>query len=128
MKPPEHEFANLVDELARLLMAEELFTFVLVEGVEPTNNLMERELRNPAGDRNAGRTNKTKAGASSSQCDRQRPGIATSEPGDIHVGECSGGSEALDGQRNQPVRRTMAKDQRRSTRLCAQHQLESARS
>src|SRR5436853_2179696 len=63
MKPPEHEFANLVDELARLLMAEELFTFVSVEGVEPTNNSMERELRNPAGDRNAGRTNKTKAGA-----------------------------------------------------------------
>jgi transposase len=63
MKPPEHEFANLVNELGRLLMAEELFTFVLVEGVEPTNNLMERELRNPAGDRNAGRTNKTKAGA-----------------------------------------------------------------
>ena len=62
-KPPEHEFANLVDELARLLMAEELFTFVLVEGVEPTNNLSERQLRNPAGDRNAGRTNKSKAGA-----------------------------------------------------------------
>ena len=44
-------------------MADELFTFVLVEGVEPTNNSMERELRSPAADRNAGRTNKTKAGA-----------------------------------------------------------------
>ena len=63
LKPPEHEFANLVNELGRSLMAEELFTFVLVEGVEATNNLMERELRNPAGDRNAGRTNKTTAGA-----------------------------------------------------------------
>jgi len=63
MKPPEHEFANLVNELGRLLLAEELFTFVLVEGVEPTNNLMERQLRSPAGDRNAGRTNKTKTGA-----------------------------------------------------------------
>jgi hypothetical protein len=63
LKPHEHEFANLVDELARLLMAEELFTFVLVEGVEPTNNSMERELRNPASDRRAGRTNKTKSGA-----------------------------------------------------------------
>ena len=63
MKQPEHEFANLVNELGRLLLAEELFTFVLVEGVEPTNNLMERQLRSPAGDRNAGRTNKTKTGA-----------------------------------------------------------------
>jgi transposase len=62
-KPPEHDFANLVDELGRLLMAEELFTFVLVEGVEPTNNLSERQLRNPAGDRDAGRTNQTTAGA-----------------------------------------------------------------
>jgi transposase len=63
MKPHEHEFANFVNELTRLLLAEELFTFVLVEGVEPTNNLSERQLRNPALDRNAGRTNKTKAGA-----------------------------------------------------------------
>jgi len=44
-------------------MAEELFTFVLVEGVEPTNNSLERVLRNAALDRNAGRTNKTDAGA-----------------------------------------------------------------
>jgi len=62
-KPPEHEFAKLVNELSRLLLAEELFTFVLVVGVEPTNNSMERELRNPVADRKAGRTNQTEAGA-----------------------------------------------------------------
>ena len=63
MKPHEREFANLIEELARLLMAEELFTFVLVADVDPTNNLSERKLRNPAMDRDAGRTNKNEAGA-----------------------------------------------------------------
>ena len=47
----------------RLLMAEELFTFVLVPEVEPTNNSSERRLRNPAQERKAGRTSKTAAGA-----------------------------------------------------------------
>src|SRR5947209_818219 len=55
MTPPEHDFANLVDELGRLLEAEELFTFVLQPEVAPTNNVMERELRGPALDRKAGR-------------------------------------------------------------------------
>jgi transposase len=63
MKPHERDFTNLVNELMRLLMAEELFTFVLVPGVEPTNNSSERRLRSPAQDRKAGRTSKTAAGA-----------------------------------------------------------------
>lgn len=63
MPPPERDFTNLVNELARLLMAEELFTFVLVPEVEGTNNLMEREIRGSALDRKAGRTNKTAKGA-----------------------------------------------------------------
>jgi transposase len=63
MKPHECDFAKLVNELLRLLMAEELFTFVLHPEVEPTNNLSERLLRAPALDRKAGRTNKTPAGA-----------------------------------------------------------------
>jgi hypothetical protein len=63
MKPHERDFTNLVNELVRLMLDEELFTFVLVEGVEPTNNASERILRNPALDRKAGRTNKTQAGA-----------------------------------------------------------------
>jgi hypothetical protein len=62
-KPHERDFLNLVNELMRLLMAEELFTFVLVPEVEPTNNSSERRLRNPAQDRKAGRTSKTAAGA-----------------------------------------------------------------
>jgi transposase len=60
---PEHDFAKLVNELARLLEAEELFTFVLQPVVEATNNKMERILRSPASDRKAGRTNQTGAGA-----------------------------------------------------------------
>jgi uncharacterized coiled-coil protein SlyX len=60
---PERDFTNLVNELMRLLRAEELFTFVLVADVEPTNNGTERLLRSPALDRKAGRTNQTAAGA-----------------------------------------------------------------
>jgi transposase len=63
MTPPQRDFTNLVNELGRLLEVEELFTFVLQPEVESTNNKMERELRSPAGDRKAGRTNKTAAGA-----------------------------------------------------------------
>jgi hypothetical protein len=63
-RPHEREFANLVEELTRLLLAEELFTFVLEpELVDPTNNLSERQLRDPALARKACRTNKTPAGA-----------------------------------------------------------------
>ena len=63
MLPHESDFTNLVNELGRLLMAEELFTFVLEPEVEATNNLSERILRSPAQDRKAGRTNKTARGA-----------------------------------------------------------------
>lgn len=63
LKPHERDFTNLVEELIRLVLAEELFTFVLVPEVEPTNNGMERQLRSPAQDRKAGRTSKTAAGA-----------------------------------------------------------------
>jgi len=63
MASPECDFTNLVNELARLLMAEELFTFVLEPAVEATNNVSERNLRSPAQDRKAGRTNKTAKGA-----------------------------------------------------------------
>ena len=59
----ERDFTNLVNELLRLMEAEELFTFVLLPDVEPTNNSAERQLRSPAQDRKAGRTNKTAAGA-----------------------------------------------------------------
>jgi transposase len=61
--PHERDFTKLVNELAQLVMAEELFTFVLNPEVEATNNLMERELRPSAQDRKAGRTNKTTTGA-----------------------------------------------------------------
>ncbi len=63
MKPHERDFANLIDELMRLFLEGELFTFVLVPDVEPTNNLSERLLRGSAQDRKAGRTNKTASGA-----------------------------------------------------------------
>jgi transposase len=63
MKPHERDFANLIDELLRLFLEGELFTFVLVPGVDPTNNLSERLLRGSAQDRKAGRTNQTATGA-----------------------------------------------------------------
>ncbi len=63
LSPPERDFTNLVNELGRLLMAEELFTFVLEPEVQATSNTIERQLRNPAQERKAGRTSKTPAGA-----------------------------------------------------------------
>ncbi len=63
MRQDQRDFINLIDELSRLAVAQELFTFVLIPEVEATNNLTERLLRNPAMDRKAGRTNKTAAGA-----------------------------------------------------------------
>jgi hypothetical protein len=63
MKPPERDFANLVNELLQRMMDQELFTFVLVPGVESTNNLTERLQRGPAQDRKIGRTSKSAAGA-----------------------------------------------------------------
>ena len=63
MKPHECDFANLVNELLQRVMDEELFTFVLLPHVDPTNNLAERLQRSPAQDRKAGRTSKTARGA-----------------------------------------------------------------
>jgi transposase len=63
MKPHERDFANLVDELLRVMLDGELFTFVLVPGVDATNNLSERLLRGATQDRKAGRTNQTATGA-----------------------------------------------------------------
>ena len=60
----ERDFINLVNELARLREAKELFTFVLhPELLDATNNSTERDIRGDAIDRDAGRTNKTPAGA-----------------------------------------------------------------
>jgi transposase len=63
MKAHERDFANLAEELIRLSLAEELFTFVLLPEVEATNNIAERLLRDAAQDRKAGRTNQSAAGA-----------------------------------------------------------------
>ena len=61
--PDERDFANLVQELFRLVTTNELFTFVRHPEVDATNNLSERELRGPALCRKTGRTNKTPRGA-----------------------------------------------------------------
>ena len=63
MKPHERDFANLVNELMERMHDAELFTFVEIPEVDPTNNLAERLQRDAAQDRKAGRTSKTDAGA-----------------------------------------------------------------
>jgi transposase len=70
---PSNDHRLLVNEVVRLLLAEELFTFVTAKAVEQpngatqpvggTNNEAERALRNPAAARKTGRTNKTIKGA-----------------------------------------------------------------
>lgn len=61
--PDERTFSNLVYEFFRLVEADELFTFVRHPEVEPTNNASEREIRDPALDRDASRTSKSDWGA-----------------------------------------------------------------
>jgi transposase len=68
-----NDYRLLVNEVMRLLLEEELFTFVTATPVEqangatqavgPTNNEAERTLRNPAEARKTGRTSKTMHGA-----------------------------------------------------------------
>ena len=72
-KGPADEYRLLVNEIMRLMIAEQLFTFVTAKPVEQpngemhpvggTNNEAERTLRNPAMARKTGRTNKTVKGA-----------------------------------------------------------------
>jgi transposase len=69
----DDDFRLLVNEIMRLLLAEQLFTFVTAKPVEQpngqtqavggTNNEAERTLRNPAEARKTGRTSKTIHGA-----------------------------------------------------------------
>jgi len=70
---PEDDYRRLCNELMRVLLAGQLFTFVTAEPVEKpngetlvvsgTNNEAERTLRSPAQARDTGRTNKTVSGA-----------------------------------------------------------------
>jgi transposase len=73
LEGPDNDYRLLANELMRLMLARQLFTFVTSQpvtqpnGVTPpldaTNNEAERTLRNPATARNTGRMNKTMAGA-----------------------------------------------------------------
>jgi transposase len=70
---PADDYRRLCNELMRVMLARQLFTFVTAEPVEKpngetlvvsgTNNEAERTLRSPAQARNTGRTNKTVPGA-----------------------------------------------------------------
>jgi len=59
----EDDYRRLVNEIMRLMLAQELFVFVTTDGVEGNNNPSERELRDDAQRRSTGRTNKTPNGA-----------------------------------------------------------------
>jgi transposase len=73
LEGPDNDYRLLCNEVTRLLLADELFTFVTAAPVTTpagqtvpvagTNNEAERTLRNPATARDTGRTNKTLAGA-----------------------------------------------------------------
>jgi transposase len=70
---PENDYRRLCNELMRLNLAKQLFTFVTAAPVQKpngetmaisgTNNESERTLRSPAQARDTGRTNKTPTGA-----------------------------------------------------------------
>ena len=59
----EDDYRRLVNEIMRLMLAQELFVFVTTDGVEGNNNPSERELRDDAQRRSTGRTNKAPKGA-----------------------------------------------------------------
>jgi hypothetical protein len=59
----ERDFINLTHEISRLLIADELFTYAIHPNVDGTNNISERQLRQPAQARLTGQTNKTALGA-----------------------------------------------------------------
>jgi len=63
MEGVEADYRRLVDEIMRLMLAQELFVFVTTAGVDGNNNASERELRDDAKRRSTGRTNKTANGA-----------------------------------------------------------------
>jgi hypothetical protein len=70
---PENDYRLLVNEIMRLMLAQQLFTFVTAapaaqpngvsQPVAGTNNEAERTLRGPAEARKTGRTSKTQVGA-----------------------------------------------------------------
>lgn len=62
-KDVEGDYRRLVHEVMRLMLRQELFTFVTEAAVEGTNNESERTLRGAAQARKTGRTSKTLAGA-----------------------------------------------------------------
>jgi transposase len=59
----EGDYRRLVNEIMRLMLAQELFVFVTTDGVDGNNNASERELRDDAQRRDTGRTNKKPSGA-----------------------------------------------------------------
>jgi len=73
VEEPDRDYRRLINELMRLMIAQELFTFVTAEpvaqpngvaqSVGATNNEAERTLRGSSQARKTGRTNKTLAGA-----------------------------------------------------------------
>ncbi len=73
LEGPDNDYRLLANELMRLMLAQQLFTFVTTPPVQQpngesrpvgaTNNESERTLRSPAQARDTGRTNKTMAGA-----------------------------------------------------------------
>jgi len=73
LEGPDNDYRLLCNELMRLMLQEQLFTFVTAAPVQTptgqfvpvagTNNESERTLRGPAEARKTGRTNKTPRGA-----------------------------------------------------------------
>ena len=59
----ERDYYSLTHEISRLLIAEELFAYAIHPEVDGTNNISERQLRQPAQARLTGQTNKTIPGA-----------------------------------------------------------------
>ncbi len=94
---PENDYRLLVNEVMRLMLDKQLFTFVTAEPAQQpngacqpvagTNNEAERTLRNPAAARDTGRANKAcEARVARRSC--ERAGITACVLEDIHIHAC----------------------------------------
>lgn len=109
----EGDYRRLVNEIMRLMVAEELFVFVTTAGVEGNNNASERELRDDAQRRKTGRTNKTPRGA-------RRQTIITSVLRTLskQLGRFTLGSVIAEIQRWATRGRSCFTDQARAAKVC----------
>ena len=105
LEGPDNDYRLLVNEVMRLMLARQLFTFVTAEPVEQpngdsqpvagTNNEAERTLRASGPSPQDGPHQQDAGRCPPANDSDQRAGIAASVPADVHAGERACGDRSL---------------------------------